>query len=131
MELILEIDVNVLSALDVEGEKQKVVMVGFDASARGKYFSGKVVGSGVDTQKYPKDESGNVLKGSLSARYMLEGEDFEGKRCRIFIENNVSEKGGFPSITTDSAALRFLESSRLSSSVEAKENGVLVKIFKD
>ena len=42
MELILEIDVNVLSALDVEGEKQKVVMVGFDASARGKYFSGKV-----------------------------------------------------------------------------------------
>ena len=131
MELILEIDVNVLGAIDVEGSKQKVVMVDFDGTARGKYFSGKVVGSGVDTQKYPKDENGNVLKGSLSARYMLEGIDFTGEHCRIFIENNVNEKGGFPLVTTNSAALRSWETSRLFSSVDAKEKGVLVKIFKD
>ena len=131
-ELLLEIDVNCTSAIDDEKKKQKIVMVGFDGSVDGKYFKGKVIGSGVDTQKYPKDDDGNFIegKGSLSARYMLEGEDYTGEKCRIFIENTVGS-GGYPSITTNSKALSSWESALLHSSVEGKEGGVWVRIYKD
>ena len=132
-ELLLEIDVKCTSAIDVEGKKQKIVMVGFDGSVDGKYFKGKVIGSGVDTQKYPKDEDGNFIdgKGSLSARYMLEGEDYTGAKCRIFIENNVFSTGGLPVITTNSKALSDWENLKLISTVEGKEGGVWVRIYKD
>ena len=130
MEKILEIDVTCTSALEVEGKKQKIVMVGFDGTVNGRYFTGKVIGSGVDTQKYLKDDAGNFIGGSLSARYMLEGEDYTGEKCRIFVENNVPEKkDGVPIVTTDSTALSFLENIPLISRVESKEGGVIVEIF--
>ena len=134
-ELILQIDVRCHSAVDVDGHTKKIVMLAFDGDAGGRYFTGKVIGTGVDTQTYPKDENGAYIEGklSLSARYMLEGRDYTGKFCRIFIENNVNGSGWIPSIVTDSDVLAEWESAKLRSTVEPVEEvggGVTVKIYK-
>ena len=131
-ELILQIDVTCTGAEAVDGHNKKVVMVDFFGDASGKYFSGKVIGTGVDTQKYPKNADGTFIEnaGTLSARYILEGKDYTGKDCRIFIENNAGPDGWIPTITTDSDALADWENYKLRSQVEPTDKGVLVSIFK-
>ena len=99
-------------------------MIPFSAEATGKYFSGKTVANGIDTQTTTNDEY------SLSARYMLEGADLSGKKCRIFIENNgTSLDNCKPKIYTDSEELAFLENAELAAKVECTENGCVVRIF--
>ena len=131
-ELLLQIDVKCTEPQVVDGYTRKIVMVPFTGTTSGKYFTGKVVGTGIDTQKYPKDKDGNDLyeAGTLSARYILEGTDFKGNPCSIFIENNTGPEGWIPTITTSSAALASWESEKLKSPVDPAEGGVVVKIFK-
>lgn len=122
--LILTINVRTYAAECLESDRAKVVMIPFEGEAVGEYFCGKTVGQSVDTQ---------IAKGeifSLSARYMLEGTDFKGNKCRLFIENNgMSMESCKPTIYTDSKELSFLEKAELSADVECVENGVVVRIF--
>ncbi len=104
-------------------------MIHFIGEADCKNFKGKILDGGVDTQK--------VYDGKtfLSARYMLEGTDFEGNTCKIFIENNGEGKTGeelitIPSVTTDSKALAYLETSVLNGTIEPWEKGVIIHIFR-
>lgn len=60
-----------------------VIMIPFTGSVTGKYFEGRVLSGGVDTQIIGKHG-----RHTLSARYMLEGKDYKGNSCKIFIENN-------------------------------------------
>ena len=131
-ELLIQINVTCTGAEAVDGHNKKVVMVEFFGDASGKNFSGKVIGTGVDTQKYPKNADGTFIEnaGTLSARYMLEGKDYTGNNCRIFIENNAGPDGWVPAITTDSNALADWETFKLRSTVEPTDKGVLVSIFK-
>ena len=123
-ELIITINVTTYEAHSLEGENSRVVMIPFSCEATGKYFNGKTVSDGVDTQI-------TTVEGfSLSARYMLEGTDRKGERCRLFIENNgTSLDNCVPKIYTDSKELAFLENVKLAASVECVENGVVVKIY--
>ncbi len=123
-ELIMTINVTTYEAQGLEGQASRVVMIPFSAEATGKYFSGRTVANGVDTQI---SANGGF---SLSARYMLEGTDLSGNRCRVFIENNgTSLDDCRPRIFTDSSELAFLESAELTAKVECVENGVIVSIF--
>lgn len=123
-ELIMTINVTTYEAMTLTGQNSKIVMIPFSADATGKYFSGKTVANGIDTQITTKDGF------SLSARYMLEGTDCSGKRCRLFIENNgTSLENCKPKIYTDSEVLAFLENAELAAKVECIENGVIVSIF--
>ncbi|MBR2106138.1 MAG: DUF3237 family protein [Treponema sp.] len=124
-QLLLTIDVKCLDAVSVEGHSQTVVMVPFTGKAKGDFFNGEIIGSSVDTQRYKNDGTN-----SLSARYMIEGVDFEGKKCKVFVENNVSGDSWKPSIVTNSQVLKDWETSALRSTVEGCEGGVTVKIFK-
>ncbi len=125
MEQLLVIHVACYEPVAVKGREKEVVMVPFDGQAEGPCFSGKVIGSGVDTQT---TVNGNA---TLSARYMLEGRDAEGNPCRIFIENQGSmETGLHPIIVTDSPLLREWEKSELLSTLEPTSDGVTVKIFR-
>ena len=124
-QLLLTIDVKCLDGVTVEGHSQTVVMVPFTGKAKGDFFNGEIIGSAVDTQRYKKDGTN-----SLSARYMIEGFDFKGKKCKVFVENNVSGESWKPSIVTDSQVLKDWESSNLRSTVEGVDGGVIVKIFK-
>lgn len=123
-ELVMTITVTTYEAQMLEGQDSRVVMIPFSAEAAGKYFSGRTVTNGVDTQVTVK---GNF---SLSARYMLEGVDCGGNKCRLFIENNgASLENCHPKIYTDSRELAFLENAELKASAECTENGVVVSIF--
>lgn len=122
---ILTINVQCYESIGVNGSKTNICMIPFTGTAEGEYFSGKTVGTGVDTQKTPK--GGRM---SLSARYMLEGKDRSGNECRIFIENQGDFETGFrPLVVTDSPELAYLETAALYSTVESVEGGVIVKIF--
>ncbi|MCI7349164.1 MAG: hypothetical protein MSH60_00235 [Ruminococcus sp.] len=123
-ELIVTINVTTYEAQVLDGNNTKVVMIPFSAEAVGEYFKGKTVENGVDTQIISADSF------SLSARYMLEGVDRSGEKCRLFIENNgTSLYNCVPKIFTDSTELDFLENARLKADVECVENGVIVKIY--
>ena len=67
----------------------------------------------------------------MSARYMLEGKDFEGNGCKVFIENSGSTLSDLtPKIVTDSEALRFLQEQELYAQGESIGDGVIIKIYK-
>ena len=121
---IMTISVTTYEAKAIEGKNSRVVMIPFGAKATGEYFRGETLENGVDTQITTREGF------SLSARYMLEGTDRSGKRCRVFIENNgTSLDNCKPKIHTDSEELAFLENIELTASVERVENGVVVKIY--
>ena len=122
---LFDVYVDITNTIGVKGKLHDICMLSFTGEVRGRYFNGKVIGTGVDTQNISKD--GHLI---LSARYMLEGTDIDGKDCRCFIENNGSFDDGFiPEIVTDSPALSEFEGVTLKAEIETKENGVIVSIF--
>ena len=122
---LFDVYVEITDTIGVNGKLHDICMLSFTGEARGRYFNGKVIGAGVDTQTLSKD--GHML---LSARYMLEGKDIDGKSCRCFIENNGSFDDGFiPVIVTDSPALSEFEGVTLKAEIVSAENGVIVSIF--
>lgn len=124
-ELLMEIRVTCREPVAVEGKTRKIVMIPFTGEASGSYFSGSVIGTGVDTQKIEKDES--IM---LSARYMLEGTDCAGNACRVFVENQGNWTSGFtPAIVTDSPLLARWETARLYATADGIPEGVLIRIF--
>ena len=124
-ELLMEIRVTCYEPVSVEGKNKKIVMIPFGGEASGEYFNGKVVGTGVDTQKI--DPDGKVF---LSARYMLEGTDTAGNACRIFVENQGGWDTGFtPAIVTDSPLLAGWETADLYATAEGIPEGVMIRIL--
>ena len=83
--LILEIDVTIEPAAisRLTGPGGEVVSIPFGGTARGEIFRGEICPGACDVQTVN-------LSGvrHMCARYMLRGEDGEGRPCRIFIENN-------------------------------------------
>ena len=61
----------------------------FGGTVSGEVFNGRVLPGGADVQTV--DASGVR---HMCARYMLEGEDFTGAKCRVYIENNGWFSGG-------------------------------------
>ena len=126
-EPVLTIHVKCEEAYSVSGHCLDVVMIPFTGLAKGPYFNGTIMGTGVDTQKIPKGK-----RAFLSARYMLEGEDYTGQKCRIFIENQGDDMSCCkPVIVTDSEALAELEEASLKAVVEPAKDGVTVNIYKE
>lgn len=122
---LFDVYVDIIDTVCVKGKLHDVCMLSFTGTVKGKYFNGKVIGTGVDTQYLSKDE--HML---LSARYMLDGTDIDGNECRCFIENNGSFDTGFiPKIVTDSPALSKFEGAELKAEIVTKENGVIVSIL--
>jgi len=122
---LFDVYVEITDTVSVKGKLRDICMLSFTGKARGRYFNGKVIGSGIDTQYISKN--GHMI---LSARYMLEGRDINGNECRCFIENNGSFDDGFiPEIVTDSPALSEFEGAELKAEITTRENGVIVSIF--
>ena len=134
-EEVLTVNVKIESAVDVKNDNgDSAVMILFTGNATGKYFEGKILPGGVDTQIIGKSGS----RHTLSARYMLEGKDHTGENCRIFIENNGNFGNApegilfrtYPKIITDSKALDFLNHNLLVGEGYSAEDGVIIKIFR-
>ena len=117
---ILRINVTVNGCNALETAPRSVRMLPFSGSCEGPLFHGTILPGGVDTQT---DIAPG--QGTLSARYMLEGADDAGKKCRLFIDNSaVTRQGGetvtHPRIITDSASLKWLETAALTGRIEEK-----------
>ena len=111
-----------------------VVMIPFTGDVTGKYFEGTILSGGIDTQIIAKQG----VSHTLSARYMLEGKDFTGAPCKVFIENNgnifkKTEHALFrthPRMITNSKALAFLAQTPLIGEGIPTENGLDIKIYR-
>ena len=123
-ELLLKIHAVTGETVSVSGDGESVSMVPFSGEAESELFTGAVLGEGVDTQH----TAGGVSR--LSARYMLEGRDLAGERCRIFIGNEgvLGEGSTRPKLITDSRLLEWLCRAPLTGSIEPAEGGVCVSI---
>lgn len=108
----------------LKGKEMGICMLPFTGTAEGPYFKGSILGEGTDTQRIYPDG-----KMELSARYMMEGTDYKGNSCRVFIENNGSSLDNcIPTIVTDSVDLQFLEEAKLTAIVTPTKQGVEVRI---
>lgn len=129
---ILTIDVVIDVCEEVKGKTGEAAMILFIGSVDCDAFKGKILPGGVDTQK----ECGGENR-SLSARYILEGVDYQGQSCRIFIENNgvMNPKKGLeytiPRILTDSDALSYLEKEDLIGTITPSDKGITIHIFQN
>ena len=79
---IMTINVNITGMQRVSTSEKTVTQVLFDGTAEGEYFNGTILPGGVDTQINVPE------KGTLSARYMLEGKDNSGDNCKMYISND-------------------------------------------
>ena len=127
---VLTVNVRITDIYDVKGGSRNSRMILFEGDAVSDCFTGSVLPGGVDTQRDTED--GRI---TLSARYMLEGKDLEGRDCRIFIENNGVIREGeeimtVPSVITDSPSLAYLEDADLYGTVEETQGGVRIHIFR-
>lgn len=130
MEEILRVYVMIEESFTVNGQKTNVNMLHFSGRAEGPYFKGIILPHGIDLQR---GAVGQAM--SLSARYMLEGEDNVGNKCRLFIENNGSNNDAGemvtrPVIVTDSKALAWMEDTELIGSLSFEEGLVIIHICK-
>lgn len=127
LEEVLSIDVKINNTEEVATAPTSVRIISFTGSCDTPFFKGEIAGGGADTQIIFE----NIT--SLSARYILNGTDSEGKKCSVFIENNGQIIGDgaiytTPKIITDSKALKELETSPLSGRIYPTIDGVRVVI---
>ena len=123
--LILTLSIHITGMYDVSADTGSARMILFDGTASGDLFQGTILPGGVDTQLGQPDGSG-----SLSARYMLEGTDKAGEKCRIFIQNNAAfgAEETQPRIITDSAVLSFLNTAPLKGRIIAGPDSLTILI---
>ena len=115
---VLRIKVYLTDTIVTEGGADRAVMLPFTGACDSPLFKGKILPGAADTQRIGPDG-----RGTLSARYTLEGVDDQGKPCRLFIDNAamLTNKGigpTRPTIRTDSASLRWLETADLTGRIE-------------
>ena len=109
MELLVQ--TNPDGIVELKNELGSVRMIPFSGTATGPWFHGIIEPCGVDTQI---TNAADVRH--MSARYMLTGEDYTGKPCHIFVQNEAWFTDGarpkpwrsVPSFLTDSMALAHI-----------------------
>lgn len=127
MNTFLTIRIRITDIFDVNGGECSSRIILFTGDAYSKFFKGTVMPGAADTQII----SNGITR--LSARYILEGCDSSGNKCRIFIENNGTDNNGVittvPKLITDSPILKYFEDKALTGAVTADENGLIISIF--
>ncbi|MGO4528053.1 DUF3237 family protein [Paenibacillus sp. 2TAF8] len=135
MEELFTVHVKIENSIELKNaDGDSVVMITFTGNVTGTSFEGSVREGGVDTQIIGKEGG----RHSLSARYMLQGHDYRGQACEIYIENNgyigeVKDDMLFrtsPRIITNSKALSTLNVDALIGEGYPAVDGVDIKIFK-
>ncbi len=125
LEFLMSVDIKTTDAAGVFSSAGGINMIPFTGSTDGAYFSGEIVGTGYDTQKY---DMGSPV---FSARYLIKGKDYTGQSCSIFIENNGDALDKCtPTVITDSAALSEWQTYDLRTIVTPVGGGVVVDMYR-
>ncbi len=111
-----------------------VTMIPFTGSVQSELFSGEILPGGCDVQV-----ENPALSRHLCAKYMFEGTDSAGNRCKLFVENNgyltPDMRGGpwlpaCPRFLTDSPVLgEYLSQPRFRSEVHGTGDGVDILVY--
>ncbi|RCW77334.1 DUF3237 family protein [Saliterribacillus persicus] len=135
LEELLTVHIQLNETITLDNNKgDSVVMITFKGHATGNYFNGEIQEGGVDTQIINKSSGHHTL----SARYIIDGTDYTGALCKIFIENNGNAKSNckdvlfqtHPKIITNSEALAFLNGAALVAEAVEAENGLQIRIYR-
>ncbi len=126
---VIRLVIQITDSQRVNGKMSDVEQLVFEGYTDTKWFAGKTLPGAVDTQFQKASEDRR-----LSARYILEGVDDQGKTCRLFIENNgIIQKNGVckttPRISTDSESLAWLEKVELYGELEFVLDDIIVHIY--
>ncbi len=118
----------------LQGQGQSVTMIPFSGSVESELFTGSILPGACDVQT---EDAAKIRK--LSARYMFEGKDSEGNKCKLFVENTgfispETQGASFiracPSFISDSPLLsEKLSKNKFYSHVKGSPSGVEIIIF--
>ena len=124
---VLRILIKPTGSNEIHFRNEAFNMVLFEGECDCENFKGKILPGGVDTQYYYAEGMGRI-----SARYMLEGVDKEGKPCKIFIQNEGEHEHRFlpttPKVYTDSEALSWMQDADLIGYMIFEEDKLFVSI---
>jgi len=119
---------------NMEATNGRVCMIPFGGRVESDLFKGEILPGAVDVQV----ENAAGIR-HMCARYMFEGEDYTGTKCRLFVDNNgyfepeSKNKGPFktcPTFMTDSKALSvYLEGAHFRAEGHMKEDGLHILVF--
>ena len=96
----------------------------FTGSAKSPWFSGEIQERAKDTQ-----ELTGLHADSKCADYVIKGRDYTGTPCQVHVINRGSGAQWKPAVTTDSAALSFLNDADCDALLEDRKCGPLVRIY--
>lgn len=131
MEVFVELEPE--HVVGFSGRTGTVKMLPFTGKVKGEIFKGVVAPGGVDTQV-----TNAVGVRHMSARYMLAGEDMEGKPCHIYVDNegwftNGEQPKPFttvPTFLTDSECLApYLHQNIFRGEGHPGERGPIIKFY--
>jgi len=125
---LMRIHLSLEPAAGLDSLSAGIRMIPFSGYCESAIFNGKILPGGMDTQVFPE-----ANRGTLSARYMLEGTDASGAPCKLYIDNRAVMQHGQETITcpriwTDSPALRWLETADLTGRLVEAEDGLNIVI---
>ncbi len=115
----------------IKGMKEQVNFLRFHGTSESDFFCGNILTGGVDCQRQKENEP---LQ--LSARYVMEGTDCTGSKCKVFIENNGCRTSDgmrtLPIIITDSEILSGLTRGTLYGEISGKgDRSVEIRIYEE
>lgn len=121
---VLTVDVRVTGRRMLERGWNNTVSLPFEGTCDGPYFKGAILPGAADVQRR------NGLKAvEFTADYQLAGKDYTGANCKVHVVNRFDGKRWVPRVTTDSAALDFLNHARCEAFLEQRKHGPVVRIY--
>ncbi len=125
-DFFLDVRVNLTGAQEFSDEKQRICMVFFGGTFHSTYGDGEILPGGTDTQHFGQDGSG-----TLSARYMMRGKTEDGREFHFFVQNDAVVTQGeetvtTPQVFTDLTEAKWLESAKLTGTLQGAGEGQLV-----
>lgn len=123
-EEVLSIDVKLTGRkLERKGLYSKLTLP-FGGTAESKWFTGTIEPGAADVQ-----ERKGLKAIQFKADYVLSGKDCTGTPCKIHVVNIDVGNGWKPTVSTDSQALAFLNSSDCTAYLEQRKCGPIVHIY--
>lgn len=126
MNKVVSLTIRLQESYEITSDQLKICQILFSGTADGDYFHGEILPGAVDTQRIYPDGSGE-----LSARYTLQGEDSQGNRCFLYIENEAAlgSNETRPYIVTDSPVLKWLADADLCGRIQMEEDALVIEIY--
>lgn len=121
---VLSVDVILTDCIQEQCGEETVTTLPFGGVIRTPFFSGMIQPGAADVQRRKGDQ---IIR--LCADYIVKGTDYTGTPCSIHIVNEDTGSGWHPTVTTDSAALSFLNGAECTESLEMRRVGPVVRIF--